>query len=233
MSIYAISDLHLAMSIDKPMDIFGPSWSNYMDRLTHEWTEIVSETDTVLLPGDISWATYLEQAYEDFKYIDSLPGRKIISKGNHDYWWTTLNKLEKFLKANNFSTIEFMHNNSFRLENHIICGTRGWKTPGDSDFNTEDKKIFGRELQRLELSLKSAKPEPGEKLIAAMHFPIFNSRGVFSDFLGIMKKYNVDICIYGHLHGGAFNNVVNGLVEGIEFRLVSADYLNFRPIKLD
>ena len=232
MSIYAISDLHLAMSIDKPMDIFGPLWSNYMDRLTDEWTSTISDCDTVLLPGDISWATYLGQAYEDFKYIDSLPGKKIISKGNHDYWWTTLNKLEKFLKENKFSTIEFMHNNSFRLENHIICGTRGWKSPGDSDFTLEDKKIYDREIQRLELSLKTAKPEKGEKLIAAMHFPIFNSRGIFSEFLGIMKKYNVDICIYGHLHGGAFNNVINGFVEGIEFRLVSADYLSFKPLKL-
>lgn len=232
MALYAISDLHLALSTDKPMDIFGARWSNYMDRITEHWQATVLDEDTVVIPGDISWATYLENAIEDFKLIDSLPGKKIISKGNHDYWWTTMSKLDKFLSANGFSTISFMHNNSFRVENNIICGTRGWKMPGDDGFNAEDRKIYQRELQRLELSLKSVNVLPGDRLIAAIHFPIFNSRGVFSEFLEIMQRYGVNLCIYGHLHGDVFKNAIEGMQDGVELRLVSADYLEFKPLMI-
>lgn len=232
MSIYAISDLHLALSVDKPMDVFGARWSNYMERLESEWRQTVSDEDYVLVPGDISWATYLEQAYEDFKLIDLMPGRKIISKGNHDYWWTTLNKLEHFISENGFSTISFMHNNSFRLGNLVVCGTRGWKTPGDDDFSAEDRKIYSRELQRLEHSLAKAERREGETLIAAIHFPVFNSKGVFSEFLDIMLKYGVNLCIYGHLHGEACRSAIEGNVRGVEFRFVSADHLGFRPLRL-
>ncbi|NJD04263.1 MAG: serine/threonine protein phosphatase [Ruminiclostridium sp.] len=232
MALYAISDLHLALSTDKPMDIFGTGWLNYMERINRHWQAIVSEGDTVIIPGDISWATYLENSVEDFKFIDSLPGRKIISKGNHDYWWTTVSKLERFLSDNGFSTISFMHNNSFRVENSVICGTRGWKIPGDDGFNAEDRKIYQRELQRLELSLKSAEVLPGDRLIAAIHFPVLNSKGVFSEFLEIMQRYGVNLCIYGHLHGDAFKNAVEGMQGGVEFRLVSADYLEFKPLML-
>lgn len=232
MALYAISDLHLALSTDKPMDIFGARWSNYMERLAENWQVTVSDEDTVIIPGDISWATYLENAVEDFKLIDSLPGKKIISKGNHDYWWTTMNKLEKFLSSNGFSTISFMHNNSFRIDNNIICGTRGWKTPGDDSFSAEDRKIYQRELQRLELSFKSVEVSPGDRLIAAMHFPVFNSKGVFSEFLEIMQRYGVNLCIYGHLHGEAIKNAVEGMHQGVEFKLVSADYLEFKPLML-
>ena len=232
MSIYAISDLHLAKSVDKSMDVFGARWSNYMGRLESEWRQTVSADDYVLVPGDISWATYLEQVYEDFRLIDSLPGRKIISKGNHDYWWTTLSKLEHFISEKGFSTISFMHNNSFRLENSVVCGTRGWKTPGDDEFSTEDRKIYARELQRLEYSLAKAERRDDETLIAAIHFPVFNSKGVFSEFLDIMLRYGVDLCIYGHLHGEACRSAIEGLVKGIDFRFISADHLGFKPMKL-
>lgn len=232
MSIYAISDLHLALSISKPMDVFGNRWSNYMERLDSEWRQTVTDEDYVIVPGDISWATYIDQAYEDFRFIDSLPGRKIISKGNHDYWWTTLSKLEKFITEKGFSTISFMHNNSFRFENTVICGTRGWKSPDDDDFDAEDRKIYLRELQRMESSLIKAERKEGEKLIAAIHFPVFNSKGVFSSFLEIMQKYGVDLCIYGHLHGEACRNAIEGFEKGMEFRLISADHLGFRPLKL-
>lgn len=232
MSIYAISDLHLARSIDKPMDIFGPRWSNYMDKLEENWNATVGAEDNVLIPGDISWATYLEQAYEDFSFIDRLPGRKIISKGNHDYWWTTISKLDKFIRENGFSTISFMHNNSFVVENMAVCGTRGWSMPGEDGFSAEDAKIYQRELQRLELSLKNAAVPEGGCLIAAMHFPVFNSKGVFSGFLDIMQKYNVGLCIYGHLHGEAHRNAIEGPHNGIEFRCVAADRLQFKPLKL-
>ncbi len=232
MSIYAISDLHLALSIDKPMDIFGARWANYMNKLEENWRSTVGEEDHVIVPGDISWATYLDQAYEDFRFIDRLPGKKIISKGNHDYWWTTKNKLDKFIIKNEFTSISFMQNNSYTIEDTAVCGTRGWNMPGEEGFNAEDTKIYQRELQRLELSLKDARVPEGGKLIAAMHFPIFNSKGVFSDFLDIMQKYNVQLCIYGHLHGAAHRNAVEGMLNGIEFRLVAADYIGFKPVRL-
>lgn len=232
MAIYAISDLHLALSVDKPMDVFGARWANYMDRLEENWRTTVEEGDYVLIPGDISWATYLDQAYEDFRFIDKLPGKKIISKGNHDYWWTTKNKLDKFINENGFSTISFMHNNSYTFEGAAVCGTRGWAMPGEDGFNVEDAKIYQRELQRLELSLKDARVPDDGRLIVAMHFPVFNSKGVFSGFLDIMERYNVQLYIYGHLHGEAHKNAVEGLVKGIEFRLVAADHIGFKPMKL-
>jgi len=233
MAIYAISDLHLAKSIDKPMDIFGQRWQNYMEKLSNQWEQTVSQEDYVIIPGDVSWATYLEQAYEDFSFIDRLPGKKIISKGNHDYWWTTLSKLEKFLRDNNFASISFMHNNSFDLGEAVLCGTRGWKCPGDSDFSAEDQKIFNRELQRLELSLKSVKAGEGRAVIAALHYPPFNAKGQPSEFIEVMKRFNVRICLYGHLHGENFRSAVEGEVEGIDFKLISADHLGFKPLKLN
>jgi len=234
MSIYAISDLHLAFSVDKPMDVFGERWHGYMEKIRALWNQTIAGDDHVIIPGDISWATYLEQAYDDFAFIESLPGNKIISKGNHDYWWTTLNKLQKFLLDNSFSSISFMHNNSFVVENTAICGTRGWKCPGDADFSTEDRKIYNRELQRLELSLKDAAKKTGDvRILAAMHYPPFNARKEPSDFVDIMKQYNVKLCIYGHLHGESFHNAVEGEISGMDFRFVSADYLNFKPLKLE
>lgn len=232
MAIYAISDLHLALSIDKPMDVFGSRWNNYMQRLETCWQQNVSHEDHVIIPGDISWATYLDQAFDDFKFIESLPGIKIISKGNHDYWWTTHNKLEHFVLGNGFSTIKFMHNNSFKFENVIVCGTRGWICPGNDDFGAEDRKIFNRELQRLELSLKSAVKEEECSIIVAMHYPPFNAKRQPAEFVDIMCKYNVCKCVYGHLHGDSFKNAVEGMIQGIDFKLVSADYLGFKPLRL-
>lgn len=232
MAIYAISDLHLALSIDKPMDVFGGKWENYMEKLKENWCSVIGEDDYVLVPGDISWATYLEQAYEDFNFIHRLPGRKILSKGNHDYWWTTKSKLEQYTGENGFSSIFFLHNNHFSIEGVTICGTRGWYMPGEDGFSAEDAKIYKRELQRLELSLKSANtPEEGV-IIAALHFPPFNSKGTFSEFMEILQKYHVSICIYGHLHGEAGRGAIEGLVNGIQFRFVAADHLSFNPVRL-
>lgn len=232
MAIYAISDLHLALSVDKPMDVFGGRWANYMEKLEEAWSSTVRDDDYVLIPGDISWATYLSQAYEDFRFIDSLPGKKIISKGNHDYWWTTKNQLDKFVNENGFTSISFLHNNSYLIDNVAICGTRGWSMPGEDGFSPEDKKVYDRELQRLELSLRSVKDTENTFIIASTHFPIFNSKGVFSEFLEIMHKYNVKMSIYGHLHGEAQKKAVEGLVEGIDFKLVAADNISFMPTKL-
>lgn len=233
MAIFAISDLHLALSVDKPMDVFGARWEGYMEKLKAAWERNVTDDDHVIIPGDISWATYINEAVEDFRFIDALPGRKIISKGNHDYWWTTLNKLSCFLKENGFNTISFMHNNSFRIGDVVLCGTRGWDCPGDEGFSAEDMKIYKRELQRLEFSLKSAAKEGEAHIIAALHYPPFNSKKEPSEFVDIMCRYNVKTCIYGHLHGEGLKNALEGDVRGIDFKLVSADYLGFVPLKLD
>lgn len=231
MALYAISDLHLALSIDKPMDKFGSRWANYMNRLKDNWSSAIGEDDHVIVPGDISWATYLEQACEDFRFINELPGKKIISKGNHDYWWTTKSKLDKFLDENGFTSISFMHNNSFSIGDAVVCGTRGWEMPGEVGFNSEDEKIYKRELQRLELSVKNA-GSTAQTIIVALHYPPYNSKGEFSGFLEIMKKYEVKHCIYGHLHGDACRDAFEGIYDGIDFRLVSADHLGFAPIAL-
>ncbi len=235
MAIYAISDLHLAVGVDKPMDIFGSRWSNYMERLRTEWINTVKPEDYVIIPGDISWATYLEQAVEDFRFIEALPGRKIISKGNHDYWWTTASKLRQFLEENGLKTIEFLHNNSFDLGEAVLCGTRGWDVPGNDGFSQHDGKIYKRELQRLELSLKSIVYRDGEKdkkIIAALHFPPFSVRGEPTDFNRILSEYGVSCCIYGHLHGEGIRNAVEGMFDGVRYILVSSDHLAFKPLLL-
>lgn len=233
MAVFAISDVHLALSVDKPMDVFGPKWANYMERLETNWRNKIKNKDTVIMPGDISWATYLEDAEEDFRFIHSLPGRKIISKGNHDYWWTTVNKLNGFIKEKGFESISFLHNNSFRVEDYVICGTRGWTAPEDGSFSQEDRKIFNRELQRLEMSIKSASISRGERLVVALHFPPYNSKGIFSEFLGIMQKYGAELCIYGHLHSQSLAGAFEGYKDGVRFQIVSADYLKFDPLKLE
>ena len=230
MSIFAIADLHLALGIDKPMDVFGGRWSNYMEKLKNNWIEIVRDTDTVIIPGDVSWATYIESAFEDFKYIELLPGKKIISKGNHDYWWTTASKLNKYLNENQFSTLSFMHNNAFLVENYAVCGTRGWKCPGEDDFKKDDEKIYNREIERLELSLKSSlKFEHSEKLVF-MHYPPVTAKSQASGFIDVMKKYGITRCYYGHLHGEGIKGAIEGQFEGIMLGLISADYLNFVPL---
>ncbi|MBP5426945.1 MAG: metallophosphoesterase [Clostridiales bacterium] len=229
MSIYAISDLHLAISIDKPMDIFGVRWSNYMQRLEKNWNSVVGDDDYVLIPGDISWATYLDDAYLDFKFLDNLNGKKIISKGNHDYWWTTISKLEKYMSANGFNSIKFLNNTSIKIGDIVVCATRGWKCPNEDGFTKEDEKIYNREVQRLKLSLESVQDNECEKYVM-IHFPPFNSKKETSELMDLMNQYKVKNCLYGHLHGGAFHKVFEGIMQDINFKCISADYLEFSPI---
>lgn len=233
MAVYAISDLHLALSVNKPMDVFGYRWNNYMERLKINWLKTVSSDDYVIIPGDISWATYLQEAKEDFTFINELPGKKIISKGNHDYWWTTIAKLEKFVTSMEFNTISFMHNNSYNLGQDIVCGTRGWICPGNDDFGKEDEKIYKREVQRLELSLKTIPDYFSGNIIVAMHYPPFNSKKESTEFVEIMKKYKVTKCIYGHLHGDATRAAFQGMYDNICFQLISADFIDFNPVKIN
>lgn len=232
MSIYAISDLHLAMSIDKPMDVFGRRWDNYMQRIEDNWNSTVGKDDYVLIPGDISWATYLEEAYLDFEFINNLNGKKIISKGNHDYWWTTMSKLGKYLRENKFDSITFLNNNSAKIEDVVVCATRGWKCPNEEEFTKEDKKIYDREVQRLKLSLESVQDSEYEKYVM-IHFPPFNGKKESNELIELMIEHGVKNCFYGHLHGGGFQKSFEGVMCGINFKLISADYLDFTPILIE
>ncbi len=223
MEIFAISDLHLPIGVKKPMDIFGKKWDNYVERIKVNWEENIKDDDFVIIPGDISWATYLEEAKEDFKFINSLPGTKIISKGNHDYWWETLSKLERYKAENGFDTINFLHNTSFMIGSTAICASRGWITPEDKDFKAEDEKIYRRELGRMELSIKDALKKGADKIIVAMHYP------PLGEFLKLSEKYNVKKVLYGHLHSekmGEYNEI------SPITKLVSCDYLSFFPEKI-
>lgn len=237
MSIYVIGDLHLPFGEDKPMDIFGEKWQGYTEKLREDWKYKVKPEDTVILAGDFSWATYLKNTYKDFEYINNLPGKKILLKGNHDYWWTTVKSMKQYLEENEFKNIEFLHNNSFCIENRIIVGTRGWAL-----LDTENSsKMIKRESLRLELSIKDAIQKYGEdkELICIMHYPplmktrMKNEYTYDSEFLDVMKKYNIKKCYYGHLHGNSHKDAVEGTIEGIEFYLVSGDYLEFNLKLID
>ena len=235
MSIYTIGDLHLSFKENKPMDIFGGNWEEHYEKIKEDWNLKVKENDLVVLSGDFSWATYLKDTDEDFKYLNDLPGKKILLKGNHDYWWTTVTSMRKFLVENEYENIDFLHNNSFEYEDKIIVGTRGWsKTEGTED----DDKIINREVLRLELSIKDGIKNFGEdkEIIVFMHYPpIIKSNllnNELSGFVKIMKEYNVKRCYYGHLHSNSIRDAVEGEHFGIEFKLVSADGLDFKLYKV-
>lgn len=233
MSIYVIGDLHLSFSVDKPMDIFGNNWENHAEKIKQNWIEKVNENDTVILPGDFSWATYLEETYEDFKFLSKLPGKKILSKGNHDYWWTTVTSMKKYLKENNFDNIDFLFNNSHLVDDKIIVGTRGWI---NSWRSKENYKILKRENDRLKLSIEDGLRKYGndKEMIAFIHYPPFYKETVPEeiDFVKTLNKYNIKKCYYAHLHSDSHKEAVEGTVNEIEFKLVSSDYLNFDLLKL-
>lgn len=232
MSIYAIADLHLSFSSPKPMDIFGDNWRNHEQKIKDDWIKKVTNKDLVLLPGDFSWAIDLEETYKDFEYLNSLSGKKIMLKGNHDYWWNSLKKLNEYMEKNQFKDISFLYNNSYEFEENIIVGTRGWVLNSNEE---EDKKILNRELLRLELSITDGIKKYGEDkdIIVCMHYPPTNKNFLEkSEFMKIMQKYNVKKCIYGHLHGESHSEAVEGNIGKIELKLVSADYLNFKLTKI-
>lgn len=233
MAIYAISDLHLSFGIKaKPMDIFGKQWDNHVERIVENWQNLIKPKDTVLMAGDFSWATYLEESKADFEFLNKLPGKKIILKGNHDYWWTTMSKLKKFCEENEFSSIEFLQNNSFMYKDTAICGTRGWSYIGYGTASEEDRRIYEREVGRFELSLKDAKRKNPERIIAFFHYPPVTKDFTENDFTRLMKEYDITLCVYGHLHNAYYKNVCEGEYNGIKFMLVSCDYRSFCPVKL-
>lgn len=231
MSIYAIADLHLSFKNPKPMDIFGSNWTNHESKIKNNWMSKVNENDLVLLPGDFSWAMALNDTYKDFEYLNNLPGKKILLKGNHDYWWNSLKKLKEYLDEKEYRNIEFLYNNAYEAEGKIIAGTRGWIIMSKED---NDQKIINRELIRLELSIMEGIKKYGEKpIIVCMHYPPTNKLLMQnSHFIKLMQKYNVKKCIYGHLHGESHEEAIEGNVGGIELKLVSADYLEFKISKI-
>ena len=224
--IFTIGDLHFDNSGEKPMDVFGDNWINHEDQIINNWKKTIVENDLVLLAGDTSWALKLDEAYEDLKKIDELPGRKIIIKGNHDYWWDSLNKINKL----GLKTIDFIQNNSFEYNGVGIGGTRGWFSVED-EKDEQNIKIFNRELNRLRLSLESIK-ESVDKKIAIIHYPPFKSDLNPNEFVDIMKEFNVDICLYGHLHAEGHKYALEGDIRGIEFHCISSDFINFMPKKI-
>lgn len=240
MSIYAIGDLHLSLNREKPMDIFGGNWKNHEQKIKENWKNTVQDNDLVILPGDFSWEMHLKDMYNDFAYLNELPGKKLLLKGNHDYWWTTLAKMREFLQENKFENIDFVYNNSYLFEDKIIAGTRGWAL---NDTENSDK-MNHREEERLKLSLQSGVDNFGDKeIICIMHYPPIieenkndannQSKNLkVSNYVQIMKEYNVKTCLYGHLHGESHKEAFEGIIEGINFKLVSSDYLDFKLYKV-
>jgi len=227
MALYAIGDLHLSLNTEKPMDVFGGAWVGYMDKL-RDGISTITEEDTTVLVGDLSWALDLDSATADFSWINRIPGRKIILKGNHDYWWSTVAKFNKFCDKNGFSDMHILNNNHFVYDNWAICGTRGWFFEEERS-GQHDEKVFKRELLRLEASLKSAGDR--NKLVF-LHYPPRYKGYECPEILQLLEKYNVRCCFYGHLHGASHTLALEGLWNGIEYRLVSADKLQFKPYKV-
>jgi len=239
MSIFSISDLHLSFNSEKPMDIYGGEWVNHTKKLYTNWTSMISQNDTVIIPGDISWALRQNEALQDLKWISELPGKKVLIKGNHDLWWVSISKLSGL-----FENIYFLQNSFYIAENYAICGTRGWICPGDDDFTAHDEKIYKRELLRLKHSLEAAsqagygikyKNELEQKgdIIGALHFPPTNDKFMESGFTELFEEYGVKKVVYGHLHGkDAYSNGFQGVKSNVEYILTSLDYLKGIPFKV-
>ena len=225
MSVFVIADLHLSHGTDKPKDIFR-GWDGYEKRLEENWRKLITHNDTVVIPGDISWAMKLSDTFEDFRFINGLPGKKLFLKGNHDYWWDTRRKMEMYLKENGFDTIEIVFNSAYAAEGYAICGTRGWFYDAETD---SDKKVLSREVGRLRTSLNEALKTGLEPVVFLHYPPVFGNQRC-DDILSVLKEYGIKKCYYGHLHGiNAARKAVTGDFEGIKFRLISSDYLKFMP----
>ena len=224
MKLFAIADLHLPLAVHKPMDIFG-GWDNYVERIQKNWKKLGNENDTVVIGGDISWSSSLSEAIPDFDFINKLPGKKIVLKGNHDYWWGTANKINEFLKENNFDTIDILHNNAYSDEKIAICGTRGWIYDGTGE---KDLKVIAREASRLETSIKQA-VDSGVKPYVFLHYPPAYAEFVCEEIIAVLKKYDIDSVYYGHIHGKGIYNTIDEH-DGIKLKLIAADGVDFTPV---
>ena len=227
MAIFVIGDLHLSLGADKPMDKF-PGWQGYVQRIRENWLRVVSPDDTVVLAGDTSWGMKLEEAAPDFAFLEQLPGQKLLLKGNHDYWWTTARKMEAFFEARGFGSLRLLHNNAHIVEGVALCGTRSWLfEPGEP----HDEKVMNRELGRLRASLAAAGEQAREKVVF-LHYPPVYPGASAPQVIELMRSFGVRRCFYGHLHGASVHAAVQGVVDGLEYRLISADALRFCPYKI-
>ena len=226
MALFVLGDTHLSLGGAKPMDVF-PGWGGYVEKLEANWCKLVKPEDTVVLAGDISWAMRLSDARRDFAFLDGLPGRKLIMKGNHDYWWSTANKMNAFFKAEGFDSLQLLHNNSYTVEGYALCGTRGWLFDVGEPH---DEKVMNREIGRLRLSLDAA--EPGREKLVFLHYPPVYTGADAPEIVAVLKEYGVRRCFYAPLHGKAIRFAVQGEVDGIRYKLVSADGLHFCPYKI-
>lgn len=225
-NVFALADLHLDHTGQKSMEVFGSGWTDYENRIFSNWKEIVGEEDLVLVPGDISWAMRMNEATDDLARLDALPGTKLLLRGNHDYWWQSLSKLKNLP----FPSLHYLQNSAFEWNDVVIYGTRGWMLEGHPSFTAEDRKLMDRELFRLGLSLNQSSEAPVR--IAMMHYPPHTPEGKGSPFWTMLKEANIDICVYGHLHGMKKGQVSEGKVDAIDLYCVSADYVGFAPVKI-
>ena len=241
MSLYAISDLHLSTNehTGKSMEVFGSRWKSYVKRLENNWRAVVEDNDVVVIPGDISWAMTTDEAASDFKLLESLPGRKIIGKGNHDFWWSTASKLKVFFENNEIKSVELLHNNAYELDDYIICGTRGWFND-ESQQNTvagtvvDYQKIVNREKARLITSLNEGlklRGETDKEILVFMHFPPVYNDFVCRELLDTLKEFGIKRCYFGHIHGNYYMSRITSF-EGIDFIMIASDYLNFAPMRI-
>ena len=227
MAIFVVGDLHLSLGGDKPMDVFE-GWEGYLPKLEANWRTLISPQDTVILAGDTSWAMKLEDTKTDFAFIQNLPGQKWLLKGNHDYWWTTARKMERYLTENGFDTMHILHNNACMVGDYALCGTRGWLFDAGE---AHDEKVMNREIGRLRMSLDAA--EPGLEKLVFLHYPPVYTGTSAPEIVATLKEYSIRTCYYGHLHGNAIRYAVQGDVDGIRYKLVSADGLKFCPYRIN
>lgn len=238
MAVWAISDFHLSLSepyvpgqaaaLYKPMAVFGGDWARHVERLYAAFAGQVAADDTVFVPGDISWAMNLAEGAADFAFLGQLPGRLVISKGNHDYWWDTKTKAQAAMPPN----VTLLQNEAYAAEGMLVAAARGWYTPGSADFNAEAEKIYRRELIRLELALQSAVGLGEGERVVMLHFPPVNDKRHYNEMIALLQKYAVKRCFYGHLHGVKSDFALTGEHWGIEFALISADYLGHKPLRI-
>ena len=234
MKLWAIGDLHLSFdkegNLSKPMGIFGKNWENHDLKIKENWGKNVSSEDLVLIPGDFSWGMNLEDIKQDIEYLNKLPGKKLLLRGNHDYWWDSITKLNNFAQQNGYSSISFLHNSAYIYNEYSIAGTRGWILPSADAFGTEDKKIYEREL---DMASKLEDKSKSYTRVAVLHFPPVSADGIVDDgIMSILLSHGVNKCIYGHLHGNGIKTAFTGSIHGIDFMLTSADYLGFDPMKI-
>ncbi|MBQ2153132.1 MAG: metallophosphoesterase [Clostridia bacterium] len=228
MSLYVLGDPHLSFGVDKPMDIFS-GWGNHTERIEKNWRSIVTDEDTVVLAGDISWGMSLKETLPDFRFIDALPGKKIILKGNHDYWWETKTKTDRFFAENGISTISILNNNAYRIGDIAVCGTRGWYY----DDEKSASKVLNREAGRLKMSIEEGLKTGGEPVVFLHYPPVFDGKEC-PEMMNVLYEYNIKRCYYGHLHGKRISShATTGYYNGIQFFLIACDYTQFNPLKVE